>query len=293
MRARRVEEVGFEVWLKKQPGFFARRRSRAGGEEAAEPAYKIKLDVFEGPLDLLLHLIERAEIDIYDIPIAYITEEYLAYLRTIELLDLYYAGDFLVMASTLMQIKARMLLPRPPEILTENEEEEEEDPRRELVERLLEYKKVKEAAAALRAQEEKSSRVFYRPGGDLIDLEEEKPGDPLGGEISLWDLIQAFRSILESFTPRLEVEGMPVAEESIPDKMEEIMQKLSQKPQLYFSALFSGLATKRALVTCFLALLELIRLQRIRVRQDRVFGEIEIIRAKEDDRGLQQGQGDN
>ncbi|NLZ44581.1 MAG: segregation/condensation protein A [Clostridia bacterium] len=263
------------------------------GEEAAEPAYKIKLDVFEGPLDLLLYLIERAEIDIYDIPIAYITEEYLAYLRTIELLDLYYAGDFLVMASTLMQIKARMLLPRPPEILTENEEEEEEDPRRELVERLLEYKKVKEAAAALRAQEEKSSRVFYRPGGDLIDLEEEKPGDPLGGEISLWDLIQAFRSILESFTPRLEVEGMPVAEESIPDKMEEIMQKLSQKPQLYFSALFSGLATKRALVTCFLALLELIRLQRIRVRQDRVFGEIEIIRAKEDDRGLQQGQGDN
>lgn len=265
--------------LKKQPVFARRiRGARSGGEETGQPEYQVKLDIFEGPLDLLLYLIERAEIDIYDIPIAYITEEYLAYLRTIELLDLYYAGDFLVMASTLMQIKARMLLPRPPEPLVE-EDEEEEDPRRELVERLLEYKKVKEAAAALREQEEKWLRVYYRTGGDFPDREEEKPSDPLGGEVSLWDLIQAFRSILESFTPRLEVEGMPAEEESVQDRMEEIMERLSRQPKVYFRALFSGLATKKSMVTCFLALLELIRMQKIRVRQDRLFGEIEIIKA--------------
>ncbi len=238
-------------------------------------------------MDLLLHLIERAEIDIYNIPIAYITEEYLAYLRTIELLDLYYAGDFLVMASTLMQIKARMLLPRPPETLVGSEEDEEEDPRRELVERLLEYKKVKEAAAALRAQEEQWSRYYYRSGGTFPDLEEEKPDDPVGGDLSLWDLIQAFRSLLESLTPRLELEGMPVEEESIQDRMDEIMQRLSRKPQLYFSTLFSGLTTKKSMITCFLAILELIRMHRIRVRQDRLFGDIEIIRGEEDDGGLQ------
>jgi segregation and condensation protein A len=287
MRARRVEKVGFTVLLKKRPVFARRiRESRTNGEEAGQPEYKIKLDVFEGPLDLLLYLIERAEIDIYDIPIAYITDEYLAYLRTIELLDLYYAGDFLVMASTLMQIKARMLLPRPPETVAD-EEEEEEDPRRELVERLLEYKKVKEAAAVLRTQEEEWSRLYYRSAGEFPDLEEEKPDDPLGGDLSLWDLIQAFRSLLESFTPRLEVEGMPVAQESVQDRMEEILERLSRKPQIYFSILFSGLPTKKSMVTCFLAILELIRMQRIRVRQDRLFGDIEITRAKEDDSGLQ------
>ncbi|HHU83431.1 MAG TPA: segregation/condensation protein A [Firmicutes bacterium] len=287
MRARRVEKVGFTVLLKKRPVFARRiRESRTNGEEAGQPEYKIKLDVFEGPLDLLLYLIERAEIDIYDIPIAYITDEYLAYLRTIELLDLYYAGDFLVMASTLMQIKARMLLPRSPETVAD-EEEEEEDPRRELVERLLEYKKVKEAAAVLRTQEEEWSRLYYRSAGEFPDLEEEKPDDPLGGDLSLWDLIQAFRSLLESFTPRLEVEGMPVAQESVQDRMEEILERLSRKPQIYFSILFSGLPTKKSMVTCFLAILELIRMQRIRVRQDRLFGDIEITRAKEDDSGLQ------
>ena len=131
------------VLAKKQPVFARRLRgSSISGEEAGQPGYKVKLDVFEGPLDLLLYLIERAEIDIYDIPIAYITDEYLAYLRTIELLDLYCAGDFLVMASTLMQIKARMLLPRPPETLVEEGEAEEENPSRELVEMLLEYKMV-------------------------------------------------------------------------------------------------------------------------------------------------------
>ena len=281
MRARRVEEVGFMVLAKKQPVFARRLRgSSISGEEAGQPGYKVKLDVFEGPLDLLLYLIERAEIDIYDIPIAYITDEYLAYLRTIELLDLYCAGDFLVMASTLMQIKARMLLPRPPETLVEEGEEEEEDPRRELVERLLEYKKVKEAAAALREQEEKWSRVYYRTSGDFPDLEEDKPDDPLGGEVSLWDLIQAFRSILESFTPRLEVEGMPTEHESIQDRMDAIIARLSQSPRVYFSTLFSGLTTKKSMITCFLAILELIRMQKIRVRQDRLFGEIEILRAE-------------
>ena len=158
--------------------------------------------------------------------------EYLAYLRTIELLDLYYAGDFLVMASTLMQIKARMLLPRPPEILTENEEEEEEDPRRELVERLLEYKKVKEASAALRAQEEKSSRVFYRPGRDLIVLEEEKPGDPLGRDRP-W--ITRRSGVSGSFTPPGR-RGCGCRESILINGGD--LQKLRKSRSFYFSALF-------------------------------------------------------
>ena len=122
-----------------------------------QDVYQIKLDVFEGPLDLLLHLIERAEIDIYNIPIVEVTDQFLAYLQTMELLNLQMAADFLLMAATLMQIKARMLLPRPA-VETEDDEEDEGDPRLELVERLLEYKKVKEIASELKDKEMQSSK---------------------------------------------------------------------------------------------------------------------------------------
>ena len=149
------------------------------------------------------------------------------------------------------------------------------------MERLLEYKKVKEAAATLREQEEKWSRVYYRTSGTSPDLEEDKPDDPLGGEVSLGDLIQAFRSILESFTPRLEVEGMPTEHESIQDRMDAIIARLSQSPRVYFSTLFFRAYHQKSMITCFLAILELIRMQKIRVRQDRLFGEIEILRQSE------------
>lgn len=247
--------------------------------EKIDTGYRIKLDIFEGPLDLLLHLIEKAEVDIYNIPIALITDQFLEYLKTMELLNLQVAGDFLVMAATLMQIKVRMLLPHP--VCEEEEEEEvEEDPRMELVERLIEYKKIKEAARILRQREEERMKVYCRSGGLFADRETAAAADP-DAEITLWDLVQAFRSLLESLTPRLELEGMPQEEYSVQDKMNEILSKLKSRRCLFFTTVFSGCATRKAIVTYFLALLELIRLRKAKVRQEGIFGEIEIIRWEE------------
>jgi segregation and condensation protein A len=241
--------------------------------------YQVTLEVFSGPLDLLLHLIKRAEIDIYNIPIVEITDQFLAYLHNMEFLDLQVAADFLLMAATLMQIKARMLLPRPV-VETEEETMEEEDPRMELVERLLEYKRVKEVAAQLQDRERQSSQFFTRTGGSFPDLEVAAAAEPVG-QVTLWDLIQAFSALLESLVPRLELEGMPEEQYSIQDKMEEIIQHLARAPRVMFSALFGGLTSKKAVVTSFLALLELIRMRKIYVEQDRTFGEIVIARWEE------------
>ncbi|HBK68069.1 MAG TPA: segregation/condensation protein A [Firmicutes bacterium] len=241
-----------------------------------QDVYQIKLDVFEGPLDLLLHLIERAEIDIYNIPIVEVTDQFLAYLQTMELLNLQMAADFLLMAATLMQIKARMLLPRPA-VETEDDEEDEGDPRLELVERLLEYKKVKEIASELKDKEMQSSKYFSRSGGYFPDRETATISHP-AGEVTLWDLVQAFGTLLESLIPRLELEGMPQEQYSIQDKMEDIIASLARKPQVYFSVLFANLTSKKAMVTSFLALLELIRLRKVVVQQEQVFGEIVISR---------------
>ena len=169
-----------------------------------QASYQVKLAVFTGPLDLLLHLIERAEIDIYNIPIVEITDQFLAYLQTMELFDLHIAADFLLMAATLMQIKARMLLPRPL-VETEEEAAEEEDPRLELVERLLEYKKAKEVASRLQEREAEARRFFPRTGGYFPDLEVAATAEPVG-QVTLWDLVQAFSALLESLLPRLELE---------------------------------------------------------------------------------------
>jgi len=238
--------------------------------------YQVTLEVFNGPLDLLLHLIERAEIDIYNIPIVEITDQFLAYIQTMEFLDLQVAADFLLMAATLMQIKARMLLPRP---VVEKEEEamEEEDPRVELMERLLEYKKVKEVAAQLQNKEQEASKCFPRVGGAFPDLGVAAAAEPVE-RVTLWELVQAFSALLESLLPRFELEGMPEKHYSIQDQMDEIINRLARAPQVFFSALFTELTSKKAMVTSFLALLELIRMRRVLVRQDRTFGEIVIAR---------------
>lgn len=242
-------------------------------------SYRIKLENFEGPLDLLLHLIEKAELDIYNIPIAQITDEFLEYLKDIDLLDLKAAGEFLVMAATLMQIKVRMLLPKP---VTDEEEffEEEEDPRLELVERLLEYKKIKEVSKTLRSWEEEGSLSFKRSGGYFPDQEVAAVMD-LEGEVTLWDLVQAFKNLLESLTPTLELEGMPDEHYSISDMMNEIEGKISRKKRVFFSSVFAGLNSRKAIVTSFLALLELIRLKRVKVFQNGDFADIEIVKWEE------------
>ena len=193
-----------------------------------------------------------------------------------EFFDLQLAADFLLMAATLMQIKARMLLPRPV-VEVEEEPTDEDDPRMELVERLLEYKKVKEVANQLQNKERESSRYFSRAGGSFPDLEVAAAAEPVG-RVTLWDLVQAFSALLESLIPRVEVEGMPEEQYSIHDKMEEIIHGLTRAPQVCFSALFVGLKSKKAVVTSFLALLELIRMQKVLVKQDQIFGEIVIAR---------------
>ncbi|MGQ9778819.1 MAG: segregation and condensation protein A [Bacillota bacterium] len=236
--------------------------------------YRVQLPIFTGPLDLLLHLIERAEIDIYDIPIAVIAEQFLAYLRTMEILDLETAGEFLLMAATLMQIKAKMLLPRPvEEERGGEEEEEEEDPRRELVDRLLAYRRVKEAAVLLRRYEEESLLRYPRGGGS----KEEEPGPPpLAPGLTVWDLLDAFRGILAQLEENEPAVPLPEEQITVKEAMGEILGRLAAEGTLEFERIFLGRRTRRALVVAFIALLELIRLGRVMVSQEKIFGRISV-----------------
>ncbi|OIO39437.1 MAG: hypothetical protein AUJ71_00740 [Candidatus Omnitrophica bacterium CG1_02_49_16] len=230
---------------------------------------KIRLDVFEGPLDLLLYLIKKEELDIYDIPIMRITEQYLEYLNMMELLDLEVAGDFLVTAATLMQIKSRMLLPPDPA----GEPPEELDPRAELVRRLLEYKAFKEAAEKLRDFEGKRSEIFTRFGA----WAEPDAGDSPFLEVSLFDLLSAFSTALKNL-PKHDFHRVNKDEFTVADKIHEIFHRLMKEPVIYFSRLFTSSRNKFEVITTFLAILELIRLKEVLIRQDNRFAEIEISR---------------
>jgi len=233
--------------------------------------YKVKLDVFEGPLDLLLYLIKKEEADIFDIPIAKITEQYLQYLEYMKLLDLNIAGEFIVMAATLMHIKSRLLLPpdeQPPE------EIEEEDPRAELVRRLIEYKKFKEAAGKLSEMEARRSLVFPR------SVDETQYIDQTEGpyfEASIFDLINAFSTILKSVSKEAFLEVVK-DEYTVEEKVHEIFHLLVEHPVINFKEIFSRSRSRIELIATFLALLELIRLKEVLVRQRNIFGEIEVVR---------------
>jgi segregation and condensation protein A len=231
--------------------------------------YKVKLDVFEGPLDLLLYLIKKEEINIYDIPVAKITEQYLEYLELMEMLDLNIAGEFLLMAATLMHIKSRMLL--PPEELT-LEEQEEADPRAELVKRLLEYKKFKEAAGELAKRESTERSIFTRKASDEAD-----PATGQYFEASLFDLISAFSKILKKL-PKEVFHEIIKDEVTVEEKIHEIFHKLVNEQALYFSGLFKDFSSKIEVIATFLAVLELIRLKEILIMQVGLFGEIQITR---------------
>ncbi len=232
-------------------------------------SYKVKLEVFEGPLDLLLYLIKKEELNIYDIPITRITEQYLEYLNLMELLDLDVAGEFLLMAATLMQIKSKMLL--PPD--TTDEEAQELDPRAELVRRLLEYKAFKDAAGQLRNFEEKRSGIFSRFGVEP----EIDGGDSPFFEGSLFDLISAFSKILKNL-PKENFHQINKDEFTVAEKVHEIFHRLVKEPMIYFSDLFKQAKNKFEVITTFLAVLELIRLKEIATSQINHFGEIEISR---------------
>jgi segregation and condensation protein A len=225
-------------------------------------SYQVKINIFEGPLDLLLHLIQKNDLDIYDIPISDITAEYLGYLDILKDLNLNVAGDFLVMASTLMQIKARTLLPVDP-----TAEGEGPDPRAELVQKLLEYQKVKEAAKFLGSALEGQRDVFYR-GAPLFGAEDQVL------EIGLSKLLEAFKGVLE--TADTSVRDILVEEIPVEVRIREILDVLESREFISFRELFPAGSPRVTLVVTFLALLELIRLKQVRVAQTANFEDIHI-----------------
>jgi segregation and condensation protein A len=234
--------------------------------------YKIKLQNFEGPFDLLLYFIKRDEINIYDIPIARITEEYLRYIKVMQHFDLELAGEFILMAATLMYIKAQMLLPRPS---ISAGDDEESDPRTELVERLLEYKQIKEAALGLGELAEENRYNYYR---HVFDVEEPIISQSIGFKnTTLFDLIKAFKGALERAKPIEETKhNVQVYSETVEDRKSYILNQLARCSRLKFDDLIESYTRPKIVVT-FLALLELMRLNRIFVQQDETFSEIFVI----------------
>ncbi len=233
-------------------------------------SYEVKLEVFEGPLDLLLHLIKKNEINIYDIPIALITQHYLEYIDLMKTLNLEIAGEFLVMAATLVQIKSKMLLP-PDETA---EEEEVEDPRLELMRRLLEYQRYKEAAEEMEKRETLWRDVFSRTERPQFE-DEEETAEPVLLDVNLFDLINAFKKVLEK-APKEEPLELEQDNISIKDKMATITERLEGVESLTFDSLFDGEKNRASLIATFLALLELIRLRLVRIQQLEEFGVIRI-----------------
>jgi segregation and condensation protein A len=240
--------------------------------ESSPGSYKVKLDSFEGPLDLLLHLIRKNEVNIYDIPIAIITEQYLAFIQMMHDLDLDVAGEFLVMAATLIHIKSRTLLPRPEtaqEVLFEDE-----DPRDELVRRLVEHQKFKAAAEMLHDRETIRGSQFTRPDARVADAMEDKFEPEL--EVDLFSLLTAFKGVLQRASRRPQV-MLPPEKLSIEERMHQLLERLSETEACGFEDLFAdGDGSRGFMIVTFLALLEMIRLKRIRVFQSGSFGAIRV-----------------
>lgn len=233
--------------------------------------YKVKLPYFEGPLDLLLFFVKRDELNIYDIPISKITKDFLEYIHLMQMLDLEIASEFIVMASTLMQIKAKMLLPKPET----DAEEEEEDPRAELVKRLLEYKKFKELANDFSKMEDEAGKIYYRQyfKHDARDYYDEEELYESLKDVSLFDLISAFKKAFESSKEK-EFQEIEVQNYRVEDEMENILNRLKFKDSFSFNEILKDYAEKLKIVVAFLAILELAKLKKIRILQHETFGEI-------------------
>ncbi len=236
--------------------------------------YKVKFEVFEGPLDLLLYLIKKQEVDIYEVNLTQLATQFIEYIEVMRMLDLDIAGEFLVMASTLMYIKSRELLPVDKQVQPE-EEEEGEDPRWELIRQLVEYKKFKDAAAQLQHLEERQENVYRREAPKpVFEAEPQKP------DVSIFDLINAVNAILKRVAQR-EGEQREIFEDkwSVSEKIEMLVKIIEGKPRVKFSDLFEGATSRTEVVVTFLAMLELIRLKQIVCLQSDHFAEIEIIKA--------------
>jgi len=239
----------------------------------SQEEYKVKLEVFEGPLDLLLYLIKKDELEIHDIPMEKITSQYVQYLELMQMLDLNVAGEFLVMAATLMMIKSRMLLPAEerPEL-----EEEEEDPRWDLVRQLVEYKKFKDAALHLEALETRREDIFGRDGVEAVLGQEP---DVALHDVGLFDLISAFSEALKKVKSE-ELREIFAERFTVAEKLETLSDRLRREKSFSISKMFGGMRSRHEIACTFLALLELIRLNQARAVQRETYGEIFIERAE-------------
>jgi segregation and condensation protein A len=239
--------------------------------ESALEALPIRLENFEGPLDLLLHLIKKHEVNVYDIPIALITGQYLEMIRLMQALDLDIAGEFLVMAATLIHIKSRMLLPRPE--IAALFEGEEEDPRDALVRRLLEHEKFKAAAGLLHEREQLRAAQWQRPDERVATIAGHDYEPEL--EVDLFSLLTAFQAVVQRSKQRPTV-MLPPEQMPIEVRMEQLLERLSETEACGFEDLFSDVDDKAGLIVTFLALLEMIRLKLVRVFQSGSFGPIRV-----------------
>ncbi len=234
-------------------------------------AITIRLGAFEGPLDLLLHLIKKQEIDIWDIPIARITEQYLEYLQIMRDLNINVAGEWRVMAATLIHIKSRMLLPQ--EAKEESQPEEEEDPRKELVYQLLEHQKFRNAAEMLYTRQELEDAVWSKPPAEVLDFGDEVVA------ITIFDLLRAFHEVVKRFEARRVLE-VTREEITVEQAIEDIRNRFLVYDKLLFSSFFKEARSKLHLIVTFLALLELVRLREIGLYQRKAFDEIVITKIK-------------
>ena len=238
--------------------------------------YKVQFEVFEGPLDLLLYLIKKEEVDIYEVNLTKLATQFIAYIDLMREFDLEVAGEFLVMASTLMYIKSRELLPVEQQVVVEAEDEGE-NPRWELIRQLVEYKKFKDAAAQLQTLEERQENVFPRLPGKI---EFESEAAPAKSEVGIFDLLNAVNSVLKRFQEKT-AGSREIYEDkwTVSEKIEFVLKILSERGSVKFSELFATAANRAEVVCTFLALLELIRLKQLACVQPEPFAEIEISKA--------------
>jgi len=240
--------------------------------ESSPESYSVKLEAFEGPLDLLIHLIKKNEVNIYDIPIALITQQYLDYIDVMKELNLDTVGEFLVMAATLIHIKSKMLLPRPE---SAEEGEPEEDPREALVRRLLEHQKFRAAAELLHERAVLRGAQWIRPDGRIAEIAGAEYAYEPEVEVDLFSLLAAFRGVLERAKQRPKM-VLPPEEVPVEVRIEQLLARLSETEACGFEDLFSKDDTRGAMILTFLALLEMIRLKLIRVFQTAAFGSIRV-----------------
>lgn len=239
--------------------------------ETNNKGYKVELkNIYSGPLDLLLYLIKKDEVAIHEIAISRITEQYIQYLEILQCLDVNIASEFLVTAATLMQIKAKSLLPADDT----DDDLEEDDPQFELIKQLLEYKKYKDLAAKLGEQGETTSKCFARPKINYnIDTDEEVELDI--SDLSVWDLFDKFSRLMKQ-TLTAQPSVIKDDDKPISKYMEELMLRFENTQQLFFHNLFVGITNKITMIGFFLALLELARVKRVKIEQDMIFDEIKI-----------------